>query len=208
MCHVTNARPSIDSLHRAVWPRNTPEYQCLWFQFYRASIFFCMETFAELSLPSCPPSVADWSVVSITGASETTKHAPLSFNRGNDNNDTTISRKIIGWGGAVVGAVEMTMTMVGRHHQQQRIAMGQRRTTGPIVGDLGIAARQGWSMHRRSEDDNPQGYNRCLTEAVNTLDCGIGRGITGVRTSKQMSAPASARQHWQLHIMPCPRDGR
>ncbi len=37
--HVVNIRPSRDSPHQAVISCLTPEYQCLWFQFYRASNF-------------------------------------------------------------------------------------------------------------------------------------------------------------------------
>jgi hypothetical protein len=73
---VTNVIPSIDSPHRAVIPRDTPEYQCPWFQFYRASNFYCMAIAAEPLLPSGPPSAADWAAVSITVALETTRHAP------------------------------------------------------------------------------------------------------------------------------------
>jgi hypothetical protein len=56
-CHETNIRPSIDSYspHRAVIPRDTPEYQCHWFQFYRAFIFYCMTIAAEPLSPSGPP---------------------------------------------------------------------------------------------------------------------------------------------------------
>ncbi len=70
-CHVANVRPSIDSSHIAVVSRNTPEYQCLWFQFYRASNFYCMAIAAEPSSPSGPPSVADRAAVSGAAASET-----------------------------------------------------------------------------------------------------------------------------------------
>ena len=38
-CHVTNVRPSMDSPHRVVILRNTPEYQYPWFRFYCDSIF-------------------------------------------------------------------------------------------------------------------------------------------------------------------------
>ncbi len=69
--HVTNVRPSRDSPHRAVISCQTPEYQCLWFQFYRASNFYCMAIAAEPSSPSRPPSVADWAAVSIAAALET-----------------------------------------------------------------------------------------------------------------------------------------
>jgi hypothetical protein len=55
-CHVTNVRPSINSPHRAVIPHDTPEHQCPWFQFYRASNFYCMTIAAERSLPFGPPS--------------------------------------------------------------------------------------------------------------------------------------------------------
>ncbi len=37
--HVTKVRPSIDSPHRVVIPRRTPEYQYPWFRFYCASLF-------------------------------------------------------------------------------------------------------------------------------------------------------------------------
>jgi hypothetical protein len=69
--HVANARPSCDSPQWAVIPHQTPEYQCLWFQFYRASNFYCMAIAAKLSSPSGPPSAADWAAVSIAAALET-----------------------------------------------------------------------------------------------------------------------------------------
>ncbi len=78
---VTNVRPSRNSPHRAVIPCDTPEYQCPWFQFYRASNFYCMVIAAEPSLPSRPPSAADWAAVSITVALETTRHAPGAVRR-------------------------------------------------------------------------------------------------------------------------------
>jgi hypothetical protein len=46
-CHVVNVRPSIDSPRIAVIPCNTPEYHCLWFQFYGASNFYCMAIATE-----------------------------------------------------------------------------------------------------------------------------------------------------------------
>jgi hypothetical protein len=55
-CHVTNVRPSIDSPHQGLVSRLMPEYQCPWFQFYRASNFYCMTIAAEPSLPSGPLS--------------------------------------------------------------------------------------------------------------------------------------------------------
>jgi hypothetical protein len=73
---VTNVRPSRDSPHRAVIPPDMPEYQCPWFQYWRASNFYCMAIAAEPSLPSGPPSATDWAAVSVTVASETTRHAP------------------------------------------------------------------------------------------------------------------------------------
>ena len=36
--HVTKVRPSIDSPHRVIIPRRTPEYQYPWFCFYCASL--------------------------------------------------------------------------------------------------------------------------------------------------------------------------
>jgi hypothetical protein len=74
-CHVTNVRPLHHSPHQAVILRHMPEYPCLWFQFYRASNFYCMAIAAELSLPSGPPPAADWAAVGIAVASEMTRHA-------------------------------------------------------------------------------------------------------------------------------------
>jgi hypothetical protein len=68
--------PSRDSPHRAVIPCDMPEYQCPWFQFYRASNFYCMAIAAEPLLPSGPPLATDWAAVSVTVALETTRHAP------------------------------------------------------------------------------------------------------------------------------------
>ncbi len=80
-CQVTNVRPSRDSPHRAVIPCDTPEYLCPWFQFYRASNFYCMAIAAEPLLPSGPPSAADWGALSVTVASEMTRHAPGAVRR-------------------------------------------------------------------------------------------------------------------------------
>jgi hypothetical protein len=44
--HMTKVRPPIDSPHRGLVSRLTPEYQCLWFQFIR-SHFYCMAIAAE-----------------------------------------------------------------------------------------------------------------------------------------------------------------
>jgi hypothetical protein len=71
MCHVANVRSSIDSPHIAVISRNTPEYQCLWFQFYKASNFYCMAIAADSLPPTCPPSAADWVAASVAAALET-----------------------------------------------------------------------------------------------------------------------------------------
>jgi hypothetical protein len=70
-CHVTNGRPSIDSPHLGLVSRNTPEYQCLWFQFYRVSNFYCMAIAADSSSPTVLPSAADWVAAGIAAASET-----------------------------------------------------------------------------------------------------------------------------------------
>jgi hypothetical protein len=69
--HVTNVRPSRNSPHQAVCLRQTPEYQYLRFQIYRASNLYCMAIAAEPLLPSGPPSVADWVAISVAVASET-----------------------------------------------------------------------------------------------------------------------------------------
>ncbi len=68
---TTKVRPSCDNLPQGLVLGQTPEYQCLWFQFYRASNFYCMAIAAEPSAPSGPPPAADWAAVSITAASET-----------------------------------------------------------------------------------------------------------------------------------------
>ena len=70
-CHVINVTPSIDSPHIAVILRPMPEYQCLWFQFYWASKFYYMTIATDSSLPTGPPSAADWVAVGVAAASET-----------------------------------------------------------------------------------------------------------------------------------------
>ncbi len=54
--------------------------------------------------------------------------------------------------------------------------MQRRWTTGPIVGDLGIAARRarGVFANGQSEDDDPRGGDRHAMGAVDALDCGEG----------------------------------
>jgi hypothetical protein len=74
-CHVVSIRPLHDSPHRAVIPRQTPEYQRLWFQFYRASNFYRMAITAKPSSPSGLPLAADWAAVTIAAASETRVNA-------------------------------------------------------------------------------------------------------------------------------------
>ena len=59
-CHMTNFRSSINCSHRGLVLGPTHEYQYLWFQFYRASNFYCMAGSAESSSPTGPPSAADW----------------------------------------------------------------------------------------------------------------------------------------------------
>jgi hypothetical protein len=90
MCHVlgphmlrqvTNIRLSIDSPHQAVILRDTPEYQCPWFQFYRASNFYCMAIAVEPLLPAGQLSAADWAAVSVTVALEMIRHAPGAVRR-------------------------------------------------------------------------------------------------------------------------------
>ena len=78
-CHVGNVRPSIDSPHLAVISRSMPEYQCLWFQFYRASNFYCMAIAPESLSPSSPPSAADcWRRLSVAVALETSITAAVA----------------------------------------------------------------------------------------------------------------------------------
>jgi hypothetical protein len=50
----------------------TPEYQCLWFQFYRASDFYCMAIAVEKLSPSGLPLAADGAAVNIAAALEMT----------------------------------------------------------------------------------------------------------------------------------------
>ena len=76
-CHVTNVRPSINSLHLELVSRPTPECQCLWFEFYRASNFHCMAIAAELLSPTGPPWTADWVAASVAAALERASPPPL-----------------------------------------------------------------------------------------------------------------------------------
>jgi hypothetical protein len=48
-----------------------PEYQCLWFQFYRASNFYCMTIATESLSPTGPPLATDWVAASVAVAAET-----------------------------------------------------------------------------------------------------------------------------------------
>jgi hypothetical protein len=48
-----------------------PEYQCLWFQFYRAFNFCCIAIATEPLLPSSPQLATDWVAFSIAAALET-----------------------------------------------------------------------------------------------------------------------------------------
>ena len=70
-CHVANVRPSINSPHLGLVSCNTPEYQCLWFQFYRAFNFYCMAIAADSSSPTGLPLAADWVAAGVAAASET-----------------------------------------------------------------------------------------------------------------------------------------
>ena len=70
-CHVANVRPSINSPHLGLVSHPTPEYQCLWFQFYRASNFYCMAIAADSSSPTGLLSATDWVTAGVAAASET-----------------------------------------------------------------------------------------------------------------------------------------
>jgi hypothetical protein len=78
-CHVLNVRPSIDSPHQGLVLRPTPEYQCLWIQFYRASIFYCMATSPDSLLPSGLPSAADWATIGVATASKSSVTATATI---------------------------------------------------------------------------------------------------------------------------------
>ncbi len=120
---VTNVRPSRDSPHQAVIPHDTPEYQCPWFQFYRASNFYCMAIAAELSLPSGPPSAADWVAISITVALEMTRHAPVAVRRAGGNKLRRCH--------AAAAAAAIVTTKIGRNRiATMPTAMASTWTTG------------------------------------------------------------------------------
>ncbi len=120
---VTNVRASRDSPHQAVIPHDTPEYQCPWFQFYRASKFYCMAIAAEPSLPFGPPSAADWAAVSVTVALETTRHAPSAVWRAGGDELRRCR--------AAAAAAAIAMTKIGRVRiATMPTAMMSTRTTG------------------------------------------------------------------------------
>ncbi len=127
MCHpthqVTNVRPSRDSPHRAVIPRDTPEYQCPWFQFYRASNFYCMAIATEPLLPSGPPLAANLTAVNITVALETTRHAPGAVRQAGGDKLRHCC--------AAAAAAAIAMTKIGRTRiAKMPTAMMLTRTTG------------------------------------------------------------------------------
>jgi hypothetical protein len=66
-----------------------PEYQCLWFQFYRASNFYCMAIATELLMPTGPPSAADWVAAYIAAASEMSVTAAAAIAAAADNSFIT-----------------------------------------------------------------------------------------------------------------------
>jgi hypothetical protein len=69
---TTKVRPLRDCPHRGlVVLHRTPEYQCLWFQFYRAFNFYCTAIAAEPSLPSGPSLATDWAAIGVAAALET-----------------------------------------------------------------------------------------------------------------------------------------
>jgi hypothetical protein len=64
---------------------------------------------------------------------------------------------------------------------------------GQVAMLAGIAARQVRRLvaDGQSEDDNPRGGDRHATGAVNTLDCGDGRGIASTTTTTTMGGPGN-----------------
>ncbi len=64
---------------------------------------------------------------------------------------------------------------------------------GQVATLAGITARQVRRLVAdvRSEDDNPRGGDHRATGAVNTLDCGDGRGIAGATTTTTMGGPGN-----------------
>ncbi len=73
---VMNVRPSRDSPHQAVIPWIRLNTNVLGFNFIGLPTFTAWRSPQNPSLPSGPPSAADWAAVSITVASEMTRHAP------------------------------------------------------------------------------------------------------------------------------------
>jgi hypothetical protein len=120
---------------------------------YRASNFYCMAIALELSSPSGPPSAHN--------------HHQYSHHR--CQRHSCQCRRC----GTVVRAPKM-MTRL-RHDNdglwvQLRGILGLPQ--GKDDGEVFVADGQ-------SEDDDPRGCDCHVTEAVNTLDCGNGRGIAG-----------------------------
>jgi hypothetical protein len=73
--HVTKVRPSIDSPHRVVIPRITPEYQYPWFRFY------CDASWGDTrqgGRPSIPPSATVLAAVTVAAASPEANTCPPS----------------------------------------------------------------------------------------------------------------------------------
>ncbi len=105
--------------------------------------------------------------------------------RGDDDDNTTISLKIEGVG-QWLGQWRRRQRQSARRCCQRWIAAQRRRMTGPIEGDLGIAARQGqWTS-----TTIPGG-------AVDSLDCGNGRVFASATMIMRHPLPNRRRMRGQ-----------
>jgi hypothetical protein len=97
-----------------------------------------MGTSTESSILYGLQLAADWAAAGVTAASEMTKHAPLSVNRGEGHDDTTISFKI-DWGGGS-GRDNRDADDDGQQVPPPTMDCDATKADdGPIPGDLRIA---------------------------------------------------------------------
>ena len=128
--------------------------------------------------------------------------------RGKDNANTTISL-LIGRGGAVVGAAATTTMTVST------VPPPTTNCGATMVDDESDCGGSRDCGKARTTDANndPWGGNRHMMGAVDTLDCGDGRGVTGATTTmttmcEQTSTLAPAALARTTAIACCPLSKR
>ena len=125
------------------------EYQCLWFQFFRASSFYCMAIAAELPLPTGPPLAADWVAACIAAISETSITATA-----------VVASAVI----TVCHASAESLSPSGRRTIQTRGTRGARQEAAPRQESRqeveALVNRRRWHEERRCDNQPNERHER------------------------------------------------